>query len=183
MSDVKVDSSELKVFLQRLDNELKKPVSIVAFGGTALMLVGLKGSSEDIDLIVNGDKKLRDKIKSFLREQSGTRIDICPKGEITPFYKLPSDYQQRSVEIPGLNLKNIKLTALDPLDVLVSKIGRYISRDEGDIRKIIAERHYSFFDIETRFGLFLRGYQKDKTKFVEKFRQFERIYQDEYGDK
>lgn len=183
MTEVTVDNTELRVYLQRLDKELKAPISIVAFGGTALMLVGLKGSSEDIDLIVNGDKRLRDKIKTFLREQAGTRIDICPKGEITPFYKLPLDYQQRSIEIPGLNLKNVKLTALDPLDVLVSKIGRYNSRDRDDVRRIIAERHYSFSDIQTRFGFFLRGYQKDKKQFMDKFVDFERIYHDEYDKK
>lgn len=118
-----------------------------------------------------------------MSECTGVRVDICPKGQITPFYKLPADYQTRSVEIGSFNLKNVKLSALDPLDVLVSKIGRYNSRDEADIQKIIAERHYSLSDIQTRFGLFFRGYQRDKKKFLDKFVDFERIYHDEYSRK
>lgn len=40
---MKVDYEKLKLFLQQLDRELKRPVNIIAFGGTALTLVGLKG--------------------------------------------------------------------------------------------------------------------------------------------
>ncbi|MDP4012563.1 MAG: DUF6036 family nucleotidyltransferase [Candidatus Nanoarchaeia archaeon] len=181
----KIDYQILKINLKELDKQLKNRVDIVAFGGTSLTFLGLKTTSEDIDLIIDADKATRAEIKKFLHEKLGVRIDVSPKGRISPFYKLPSDYKQRSTEIEKLNvgLKHIKLYALDPLDVLVSKIGRFDSDDAKDIQHIISEKNYSFLDIQNRFGLFLRGYQKDKGYLMGKFRDFERIYEDEFGGK
>ncbi len=158
-------------------------MNIVAYGGTALTFIGLKDSSEDIDLIVESDEQTREQVQAFLHAQTGTRIDVSPKGRIDPFYELPSDYKQRSTELEELNrkLKNIKLFAMDPLDVLVSKIGRFDDDDEKDAKRIIHLRKYPLIIIGTRFGPFLQGYQKDKEALQKRFAEFELFYQDEFG--
>ncbi|MDE1812368.1 MAG: hypothetical protein KGH85_05825 [Thaumarchaeota archaeon] len=49
---------------------------------------------------------------------------------------LPEDYLEKSIPIKT-KLKNIDLRALNSIDIIVTKIGRFDDRDEQDIQSCI----------------------------------------------
>ncbi len=121
-----ITKSGLLKWLHGIDKRLKKKITIVAVGGTAMTLLGLKPSTIDIDLCINSkDKKELEKAldKKF-------RVDIFTDGFIFS-EQLPSDYVKKSKEI--LELKHLMLKALSPVDIVITKAARLNARDEEDI--------------------------------------------------
>ena len=80
--------------------------------------------------------------------QPGFRVDVFRDGVVFVTI-LPDDYLQKSKQI-ATNLKNIDLRALDPVDIIVTKIARLDERDEQDIRSCIANFKITREQIEQR---------------------------------
>ena len=121
-----IAKSDLLKWLHGMDKRLNKKITIVAVGGTAMTLLGLKPSTIDVDLCINSkDKKDFEKVlnKKF-------KVDIFTDGFIFS-EQLPPNYIEMSKEI--LELKNIKLKALSPADIAITKAARLNARDEEDI--------------------------------------------------
>ena len=62
---------------------------------------------------------------------------------------LPDDYLEKSKPI-ATNLKNIDLRALDPVDIIITKIARLDGRDEQDIESCITNFQITQKQIEQR---------------------------------
>ena len=121
-----IAKSDLLKWLHGMDKRLNKKITIVAVGGTAMTLLGLKSSTIDVDLCINSkDKKDFEKAldKKF-------KVDIFTDGFIFS-EQLPPDHIEMSKEI--LELKNITLKALSPMDIVITKAARLNARDEEDI--------------------------------------------------
>ncbi len=128
-----VDKDELLDFLETLDKKLEKQIELIAVGGTAMTLLGIKTSTIDIDFEVKSeDHSTLKKGLSILPH--GYRIDIFTNGLIFS-QQLPDDYREKSVPIK--HFKNIRLLALQPVDIVVTKIGRLNERDKEDIKSCI----------------------------------------------
>jgi hypothetical protein len=129
-----IERSGLLSLLEAVDKELKKPITIIAAGGTAMTLLDLKVSTIDIDFDLSGEdlKDFKDALRYIAH---GFRIDIFTNGMIFS-QQLPDDYAERSITIKT-RLRKIKLRALHPIDIIVSKIGRLNERDMQDIEACI----------------------------------------------
>ena len=128
-----VDKHELLVFLETVDNQLQRPLVIVAVGGTAMTLLGIKPSTIDMDFDVTAADFPALK-KALAAVPHGYRIDVFTGGLIFS-QQLPEDYLQKT--IPVASFRNIQVRALRPLDIIVTKIGRLNQRDEEDIKDCI----------------------------------------------
>ena len=178
-----VDYSQLKAILSSLDKKAKGRLTVTAFGGTALTLSGIKQTSRDVDIILeSGDATLVKTIEDSLHGM-GVSADVYPQGTM-PFYTLPDDYAARSRPIAVLNrdMVHIQIQAMDPLDVLVAKIGRFNDRDERDIKEILRQKKYDLMEIQARFGLYVKGFKGDPKMLMRKFGMFEDLYHDEMGE-
>lgn len=128
-----LDKSVLLDFLNILNEELDKRITLVAVGGTAMTLLDLKSSTRDIDFTIPSTD--RDEYeKAMLNVQHGLKIDIYEDGWVFS-QGLPSDYLERSIKIKEFD--NIILLALHPIDIVVTKIGRLDDRDMQDIERCI----------------------------------------------
>lgn len=124
-----LDTSALLNFLDRLDKELAKKITLVAVGGTAMTLLNLKSSTIDIDFTIpSNDRPAYDKAEQSI--QHGLKIDVCEDGYVF-CQGLPSDYLEKSSNIKEYD--HIVLKALNPIDIVVTKIGRLNERDVQDI--------------------------------------------------
>ena len=128
-----VDKSELLDFLEILDKNLERPIEIIAVGGTAMTLLGIKTSTIDIDFEVKPEEYPTLK-KGLSILPHGYRVDIFTGGLIFS-QQLPDNYREKSVPIK--HFKNIRLLALHPIDIVVTKIGRLNERDKEDIKSCI----------------------------------------------
>lgn len=128
-----LDKSELLDFLQEVDKELGRAITLVAVGGTALTLLDAKTSTIDVDLTIPGnDYRV---FKKTLNSMShGFQVDCWRDGMVFSQI-LPDDYLKRSIAIK--KMKRIHLRALHPADIVVTKIGRLDPRDKQDIKTCI----------------------------------------------
>jgi hypothetical protein len=129
----KIDKSRLLDFLELVDQEMPRRITLVAVGGTAMTLIGAKPSTLDIDFTGPGeDVALFDGVQKTIPH--GMKIDAWADGQVFS-QCLPPDYLTKSKRIE--QFKYIELRALDPLDIVVTKIGRLDERDIQDITECI----------------------------------------------
>jgi len=128
-----VDSRELIGFLEEVEKTLSRDITLVAVGGTALTLLGVKPSTRDIDFTMPGEDY--DEFRNALNETPhGFKVDYWRDGAVFS-QMLPDDYLQRGLDVK--KLKRIRLKALNPVDIVVTKIGRLDQRDKQDIQACI----------------------------------------------
>jgi len=143
-----IDKSVLIGFLKEVDRRLNRKISLVAVGGTAMTLLGLKSSTMDIDFCLAGEDELETFRRALDAMPHGFKVDLFVGGLIFS-QQLPADYAEKSVKVRG-GLRNIRLSALHPLDIVVTKIGRLAARDEEDIADCISKWKLGSGDIERR---------------------------------
>lgn len=142
-----IERTGLLGLLEAVDKELKRPITPIAAGGTAMTLLGLKTSTIDIDFDISTDniREFREALKAI---PHGFRIDIFTNGMIFS-QQLPDDYAEKSIPIET-KLKNIQLRALHPVDIVVSKIGRLNERDIQDIESCIKKYKLTSSQVKER---------------------------------
>jgi len=88
-------------FLEELDKEAKKPMTIVAVGGTAMTLVNAKPSTLDVDFTI---AQGYDEFSRLLKEiPHGFKVDHYPDGVVFT-QMLPDDYVKKSKKIKNITL-------------------------------------------------------------------------------
>lgn len=121
-----IDKTQLVHWVKEIDKRLKNKIDIIAVGGTAMTLLGLKSSTIDIDFCIKSKNKTE--FEKVLDRKF--KVDVFVDGFIFS-EQLPEDYLKKSKEI--LELKNISLKALSPVDIIITKSARLNARDEEDI--------------------------------------------------
>ena len=106
-----IDRNELVKWLKSIDKKLHSKITLIAVGGTAMTLLGLKSSTRDVDFCIKSDEK-KDFEKALDKK---FKVDIFIDGYIFS-EQLPADYVEKSKEIVKMN--NIALNA----DVFINKI-------------------------------------------------------------
>ncbi len=144
---VSLNKKQLLDFLEELDEELECAITVVAVGGTAMTLHNSKTSTIDVDFTIPTES-----FSEFHRVLDliphGFRVDTWNNGMVFS-QALPDDYLKKSKPI-RTKMKNMKLRALDPLDIIVTKIGRLNERDKEDIATCIKKSKITKAQIEKR---------------------------------
>lgn len=131
------DRENLLDFIKLVDEEINEPIRIIAIGGTAMTVLGLKTSTIDVDL----DFPTRKDMQTFENARRiinpGFRIDVFLGSQIFS-QNIPSDYETNALPIKTRkSFKEVKLFCLHPLDIVVTKLGRLNDRDVEDIQACI----------------------------------------------
>jgi hypothetical protein len=124
-----IDKKDLLLWLADIDKKLDRKIVLIAVGGTAMTLLGLKPSTRDVDFCL--DSRDRNDFEKVLDKRF--IVDIFVDGYIFS-EQLPTDYADISKELVAM--KNITLKALSPADIVITKAARLNARDEEDIRSI-----------------------------------------------
>src|SRR5438445_1101735 len=129
-----LDNTKLLNFLEEIDKELTRRITLVAAGGTAMTLLKAKPSTIDVDFTLPGED-----YTEFTRileiVPHGFKVDTYNDGAVFSQI-LPTDYIKKSKTIKT-KMENIDLKALSPIDIVVTKIGRLNDRDKEDIETCI----------------------------------------------
>ena len=151
---------DLLKWLSKIDKKLNKEITLVAVGGTAMTLLGLKPSTIDIDFCISSKDK-----KEFQRVlDKKFKVDIFIDGFIFS-EQLPHDYIQKSKEI--LKLDNIILKALSSVDMIITKAARLNARDEEDIAALA--RYVSKEELMKRFKQIVKTYAGNEALYRQNF--------------
>ena len=155
-----IDKNDLVKWLQKVDKNIKKHILVVAVGGTAMTLLGLKSSTVDVDFCVNSKDK--EELEAAI---SGTfKVDIFVDGYIFS-EQLPDDYMSKAKEI--IEMKNITLKALSPTDIIITKAARLNARDEEDIEALA--KHVDKEILVKRFKIVVKTYAGSEKQYNENF--------------
>ena len=141
-----LDKSRLLDFLEVLDNEMSREITVVAVGGTAMTLLDLKPSTIDIDFTISG-RDYDDFQKVLANLSHGFKVDVWPDGMVFS-QALPDDYLEKSISIA--NFKHMYLKALHPVDIVVTKGCKLKGRELQDIEFCIQKYKLSKRQIEER---------------------------------
>ena len=121
-------------FLEELDKELEREITVVAVGGTAMTLHNAKASTIDVDFTIPAEDYAEfHRVLDLVPH--GFKVDTWNNGMVFS-QDLPDDYLENSRPV-RTKMKNMKLKTLDPLDIIVTKIGRLNERDKEDIATCI----------------------------------------------
>ncbi len=122
-------------FLRELDEAVDTPVRLDCIGGFVVtQLYGLERPTGDLDVIQLAPREASDRLMA-LALQGGPlhrkyRIFLDRVGVAT----VPENYEERLVEmVPGA-YRHLRLMALDPYDIALSKLERNSQKDRDDVR-------------------------------------------------
>jgi hypothetical protein len=143
------DKKLLLEFLEVLNEDLTKKITLVAAGGTAMTLLDLKPSTIDIDFTIPSSD-LPEFERALKNNPPGFKVDRWSDGQVF-CQSLPSDYLDKSIKIREYT--HLLLKALHPLDIVVTKIGRLNQRDIQDIETCIRKFKISKEEVTSRAAL------------------------------
>ena len=158
----RVSKTDLLGFLDLFDQELKRSILLIAVGGTAMTLLGLKSSTKDVDFNIpseedyNEFKRIKEKIKP------GITIDFWSSNTIFSEI-LPDNYVGNSTKYKA-SFKNIDVRILSPIDILCSKISRFNDADREDIKDCIKHAKITKSQLTKRAGQYSRAGSDDIFK-------------------
>lgn len=134
----RLNSRVLLNFLEEVDKELERKITLIAVGGSALTLLGAKPSTRDVDFALPNDN--REEFQRALKDTPHGFVVHCFNDGMIFSQSLPDDYLSKSALVKH-KMKNIQLRTLSPLDIVVTKIGRLDDRDKQDIDTCIKKFH------------------------------------------
>lgn len=146
-------------FLTELDAECSQPVDFHCLGGFVVTFAyGLSRSTADVDVLAFVPKTEFTKLVSAGQKGSALhdeyKIYLDPVTIATP----PDDYEQRLSEMfPGC-LENIRLFALDPYDIALTKLERNSPKDREDVKFLARTVPFDLNILRERYVKELRDY-------------------------
>jgi len=155
-----ITRKDLLEWLKKIDKKLTRKIIIIAVGGTAMTLLGLKSSTVDVDFCIEGKN-----IETFreLIKDSKFKVDLFQDGFIFS-EQLPEDHIGISNRVET-GMANIDLRTLSLLDIIITKIARYNERDEEDISAVLKKRNINKKELIKRFNQIKETYAGKKEDF------------------
>lgn len=129
-----------KSFLSEIDAAVAEPVEFECLGGFVIKaLYGLPRPTADVDVLSIAPGTQR----AFILELAGRGSPLHKKYRLSIEYVtvavVPEDYEDRLTEMSSGSFSRLRLLALDPYDLALSKLERNTQRDRDDV-KFLAEK-------------------------------------------
>lgn len=158
-----ISTKELLGFIENIDKKLNKELILIAVGGTAMTLLGLKESTKDIDFctLTQKDKEI------FLKQAKNSKfkIDVWYDGYIFAL-QLPKDYIKKSKEFKKYKYLNLRI--LNPIDIVLTKTARLNQRDVEDIEALA--KHINKKTLIKRFNEIKESIPGSEKQYEENFK-------------
>ncbi len=124
-------------FLSDIDAALTEDVEIHCLGGFVItILYGLIRPTADVDIIAITPRSEIESILSLAGQ--GSRLHLKHKIylQLVGVVAVPDCYEERLTEIASGAFSRLRLLALDPYDLALSKLERNTQRDRDDVRHL-----------------------------------------------
>jgi len=147
-------------FLKELDGTLTEEFPFHCMGGFVVTLLhGLPRPTSDIDVLslVTTDERFRALVElggdgSALHKKHGVYLDCVSVANV------PDSYVERLSEMFPGTLKHLRLFALDPYDLALSKLERNIQRDRDDVKHLARTVPLDLAVLQQRYREEMRPY-------------------------
>lgn len=154
---------DLNEFFERFEEELgrkKTAASYVILGGAALVLLNfIERSTEDLDIAkAEGDRGLIVEAA----EKFGIKIDWVTQCTTVDFVECPKE-----IVFSG---KQLKVSSINPQDLLKSKIERFEKQDPQDINAILDKLQLGYEELKKIFAEMLQDFVGNQDQLKMKAR-------------
>lgn len=157
MPQTKTIPEPWRSFLGELDEQATAETRLDCMGGFVVrMQYGFSRETSDLDVLViaPGEQQAR------LLELGARGGPLHKKYRVCLDYvgvaKLPEDYEERLIEMFAGLYKHLRLCALDPYDLALSKLERNIQRDRDDVRHLAQSIPFDMHVLKERYEKELR---------------------------
>lgn len=144
-------------FLRELDSAVEEEVRLDCMGGFVVTLVyGFSRATGDLDVLEIAPKTAG--LPMFKLGMEGGPLHKKYKVYLDRFgvAKVPEDYKSRLTEIFPKTFKHLRLLALDPYDLPLSKLERNIQRDRDDVLQLARTVPFDLAILRERYEKELR---------------------------
>jgi hypothetical protein len=122
-------------FLLEIDRKLSEVIELECIGGFIITQIYQSArSTADVDIISVNPKSQSKVLREIAGEGSLLHRKYKVYLDFVGVAQLPENYEERLVEIFPDNFRHLRLLALDPYDIALSKIERNIQRDRDDVK-------------------------------------------------
>ena len=137
MADPKQVPEPWRSFLEELDERATEETRMDCMGGFVVtVLYGFSRETSDLDVLVIAPGEQRTPLLE-LGVQGGS---LHKKYKVYLDYvgvaRVPENYEERLIEMFAGKFKRLRICALDPYDLALSKLERNIQRDRDDVKHL-----------------------------------------------
>ena len=164
MSTAERPAQPWDAFLQDVDAALTEPVGLHCLGGFVVtQFYGFARETNDVDFL-----SVQPSPQSVLLADLGGegRPLHCRHGvylqRVTNLYAFPENYDDRLVEMFPLAYRHLRLYALEPHDLVLTKLERHIARDREDMLFLTSRGLVHPQTLEARYRAEMRPYYPDE---------------------
>lgn len=156
-------------FLKAFDNELQDPLELRCLGGFVLTQhYGVARATADIDVLA-ASTPLPDVIETVAGVGSELHRQYRLYVQQVGIATVPAEYASRLIHMfPLAPWKRLKLLALDPTDLALSKLERNAERDRDDVLRLARAGYLDREVLKERYFQELRPYLLDKLSWHDK---------------
>ena len=124
-------------FLRELDEKAMEETRLDCMGGFVVtQLYGFSRETADLDVLVIAPKDQLKPLLEFARQGGELHKRHKVYLDFVGVAKVPEDYEGRLTEMFPKAYKHLRLCALDPYDLALSKLKRNIQRDRDDVKHL-----------------------------------------------
>jgi hypothetical protein len=146
-------------FLKELDQAVSVEVSLHCIGGFVItQMYGLPRQTADVDVITIAPRDEQVPVLqkagkgSELQKKHGIYLDFVTVASC------PHDYTERLTEMFPGTFQRLRLFALDPYDIALTKLTRNIERDREDVKYLTRTKDLDLEVLKHRYQMELRPY-------------------------
>lgn len=149
----------------------QSPVVAYIAGGVAIHLYTASRVSGDIDAHFSRHLEIPEDLYIEVKSDKGIpQLLHFDRNYNSTFALMHEDYESDSVEVP-FGFSNMHVRVLSPVDLVVSKIARFLDHDKGDIQALVAHGLTTAAAIERRAQEAVGGFVGDKTMLMINIRE------------
>jgi hypothetical protein len=145
-----VERAKILRFLEVLGRRLHRPVRFYLVGGSIFVDLGLRGTTVDLDYVVQSDEQ--DAIEEFERLvprlKNELKINLKPASP-ADFLPLPDDVLAHSRYVRSFG--NVHVYYFDLASTVISKVARGAERDLGDVEAMVRAGEVSWTEVQARW--------------------------------
>lgn len=148
----------------RLGNARVRPLKMYVGGGAALHLLTGARVSQDLDAAFSARVLLPDDIQVSYRDADGRARTLYLDRNYNDSFSLLHENAYREaalLKVPGVDPKVLEVRVLHPVDLAVSKLGRFTDQDREDIETLARERLIDAASVRKRAEEALGAYVGD----------------------
>jgi hypothetical protein len=126
-----------KSFFTEIDASLEEEVTLHCLGGFVMtILYGLDRPTADVDVLPVGSNAATDSLIGLAGQGSTLHKKYRVHLQVVGVAQVPVNYEDRLTEMFPGTFNHLRLFALDPYDLALSKIERNAQRDRDDVKHL-----------------------------------------------